>query len=241
MEHTPARPPSPAPPPGGSGDGVQGAIPQETMGSGATARRAPYRRRVVVALIVSVLHRPQAVLHQLKHHVVQVGRHVRKHKARLAVDGHVGRGAVLSHAHRARVVDGVLRHLHASMHAPGGGGARSGTRCCGAGELCEGVWRLVCGRVCGVCPQQSGRAHRWQQQAGTLQGGGRLRAGWCLVCAAAVGPSCQQPQPCCLHPLPMPLPIRGCSPCPHLHGRALCANEPNVCRLGRLVQRDVLA
>mmetsp|Transcript_3474 Transcript_3474/g.8659 ORF Transcript_3474/g.8659 Transcript_3474/m.8659 type:complete len:245 (-) Transcript_3474:748-1482(-) len=67
--------------------------------------------RLRVAAVVALRHRAQAVLHQLKHHVVQVRGHVGEGKLGVAVHRDLGRRAVLAQADGARVVDGVLRHL----------------------------------------------------------------------------------------------------------------------------------
>mmetsp|Transcript_3475 Transcript_3475/g.8665 ORF Transcript_3475/g.8665 Transcript_3475/m.8665 type:complete len:245 (-) Transcript_3475:748-1482(-) len=77
----------------------------------ALRHHQPDGRRLHVVVLVLVLHRAQAVLDQLKHHVVQVRGHVGEGKLGVAVHRDLGRRAVLAQADGARVVDGVLRHL----------------------------------------------------------------------------------------------------------------------------------
>jgi hypothetical protein len=73
---------------------------------------APDGRRIVLCILIPVLDRPQAVLDQFKHHVVQVAGHVGKGEGRVPIDADVRGAAILAQADGARVIDGILRHLY---------------------------------------------------------------------------------------------------------------------------------
>lgn len=81
----------------------------------ASKHHLPDWRWLIIIIFKPILHRPQAVLHQLKHHVVQVAGHVGKREVGVAIYGHIRRSTILAHAYAARIIDGILSNLQCSI------------------------------------------------------------------------------------------------------------------------------